>query len=182
LLTHHGSDKATAHDYHLLYANILERRRTESLKLLEIGLGTNDDKFLSSMGGRGRPGSSLRAFRDFLPTSEIFGADIDKAILFQDVRIKTFWVDQTAPDTFRNIAQGIKFDIIIDDGLHCPFANLATLNWALDALNPGGTVVVEDIVKSHLPVWHVVTSLLPAKLNARLIEARGGILFMASKS
>src|SRR5437868_3571150 len=86
LFDFHGSDKAQHHDYHHLYGTILENRASISA-VFEIGLGTNNEDVVSNMGSSGRPGSSLRAFRDFLPTAKIFGADVDRRILFSEDRI-----------------------------------------------------------------------------------------------
>ena len=84
LFSAYGSDKER-HGYHIAYAAILSLlRRNEPLTILEIGLGTNNSKLVSSMGSGGTPGASLRAFRDFLPTSTICGADVDRSILFHE--------------------------------------------------------------------------------------------------
>ena len=51
---------------------------------------------------------------------------IDRRILFHEDRISTFWVDQTDPNSLDALAAqlgDIKFDLIIDDGLHLPHAN-----------------------------------------------------------
>jgi hypothetical protein len=63
--------------------------------LLEIGLGTNNTDVVSNMGSEGVPDASLRAFRDYLPNARIYGAGIDKRILFEESRIKTYFADQT---------------------------------------------------------------------------------------
>src|SRR3990167_6451910 len=113
LLTKYGSDKATTHDYHHVYANILKTPST----LLEIGLGTNDVRIPSNMGADGRPGASVRAFRDFLPESQIYGADIDEECLFEEERIKTYPVDQLSSDSLNKLGEEIntKMDFVIDD-------------------------------------------------------------------
>ena len=73
--------------------------------IFEIGLGTNYKNIVSNMGINGKPGASLRAFRDYCPNASVFGADIDKRILFEEERIKTFYVDQTDPVTFDPILE-----------------------------------------------------------------------------
>ena len=95
-------------------------------KILEIGLGTDNVNLLSNMGINGKPGASLRAFRDFFKNSKIYGADIDKNILFDDLKIKTSYVDQTSEISIRKLFKkfGSNFDLIIDDGMHSPSANL----------------------------------------------------------
>jgi 23S rRNA U2552 (ribose-2'-O)-methylase RlmE/FtsJ len=104
-------------------------------------MGSNNLDVVSNMGAGGRPGASLRAFRDFLPNAQIYGADIDDSILFQENRIKTFPVDQLNPEALSRLGELIPdnyFDLIIDDGLHAPDANVNTLSFALGKVAPGG--------------------------------------------
>ena len=55
-------------------------------------------------------------------------------------------VDQNDLESlFKLDSFGIKFDLIIDDGLHYQLSNLNTLNYALSSLNKGGYLVIEDI-------------------------------------
>ena len=44
------------------------------------------------------PGASLRAWRDYFVKADIYGADIDKKILFNENKIKNFYVDQENKD------------------------------------------------------------------------------------
>jgi hypothetical protein len=183
ILDHYGSDKATFHAYHEIYAAIL-RDREKVERVLEIGLGTNNTDVASNMGPAGRPGASLRAFRDFLPNALIFGADVDRRILFAETRIATFFVDQTAPETFRALASQLRgeFDLIIDDGLHAMNANLSTLEFGLGKIRPRGWVVIEDIPTSALPLWGVVRRLLPAvKFHSEIVATRTAFLFVVQR-
>src|SRR5262245_6768000 len=50
LFNRYGSDKSSAHNYHLLYAPLLASRRRDRLRLLEIGIGTNNSDVVSNMG------------------------------------------------------------------------------------------------------------------------------------
>ena len=184
LLSRYGSDKSTAHDYHIVYASLLGSRRNEPLRLLEVGLGTYNRDMLSHMGRSGKPGASLRAFRDFLPNAQVFGADIDKRILFNEDRIRTHYVDQTKPDSFDELYAHLSddmFDLMIDDGLHAPNANIATMLFALKILRPSGFFIVEDINSNSIPIWQVVAALLPEKYSPKLVQAKGGLLFMIQK-
>ena len=56
------------------------------------------------------------------PRALVYGADIDRDILFEDNRIKTFYCDQTHRAAIRELwsQPGLESgaDIIIDDGLH----------------------------------------------------------------
>ena len=175
LFNHHGSDKAGVHDYHNLYAALLHGRRSDPLDILEIGLGTNTLTVRSNMGVGGRPGASLRAFRDWAPKAQIHGADIDRTILFSEDRIATYWVDQTAPASLEELGRTLsprKFDLIIDDGLHEPHANLNTVLFALERLKPGGHVVVEDVQSAGLPFWQIAATILRPPLWLQLLSTK----------
>jgi hypothetical protein len=144
-----GSDKSTTHNYHILYSYILKELGVQSkLNILEVGMGTNNPTIVSTMGSTGKPGASLYAFQKFLPNSNIYGADIDRDILFESDRIKTSYVDQLNLDSFDTLKKTfgyIKYDLIIDDGLHSIAANFNTLLFALDNVNVNGWIVIEDI-------------------------------------
>ena len=101
--------------------------RKKIKNFLEIGLGTNNVNLASNMGEHGTPLASLRAWRDYFENANIYGADIDKEILKDEERIKTFFVDQTNPKTISTMFKNIgveKFDIILEDGLHEYSANV----------------------------------------------------------
>jgi hypothetical protein len=179
----YGSDKASHHDYHFIYGSIL-RNPNSVAAVLEVGLGSNNEDVVSNMQGAGKPGASLRAFRDFLPNAKISGADVDKRILFEEDRIRTFFVDQTDLHSFDKLGQsvGMNFDLIIDDGLHSPNANIAVLIFAFSRLKSGGWLVVEDIAHSALPAWQVIAALIPTGFTPHLISAKGGIVFAAERT
>jgi len=102
LFDYYGSNKNSHHFYTPYYADLLAQTcRNENVCVLEIGLGSNNTDTPSNMEKAGKPGASLRAFRDFCPEAQIFGADIDRRILFEEERIRTTWVDQLDPDTLR---------------------------------------------------------------------------------
>ena len=160
---------------YLLYASIL-KYPLKIDSVLEIGIGTNNADIVSNMGADGVPGASLRAFRDFLPNSQIYGGDIDSRILFTDNRILTFQVDQTNYYEMerRLLALNKTFDLIIDDGLHSPSANLATLVCSLQIINKNGWIVIEDIGNNSLGVWTFIQTLLPSNFQSRIYHSSGG--------
>ena len=136
------------------------------------------------MGSHGRPGASLRAFRDYLPNAQIYGADVDRGILFDDERISTFFVDQTDLDSFSTLSAAIpaELDLIIDDGLHSPNANLATLAFGLNRLKVNGHLLVEDIRPEALPIWQLVSSaLLPSNYESDVIATENQLLFLVRR-
>ena len=177
----YGSDKGS-NDYHKVYGPLL-KNRNEIRGILEIGMGTNNTDVVSNMALWGHPGASLRAFRDFLKSAMIFGADVDKRILFEDERIKTFFVDQTDPATFAELGKSIpsNLDLVIDDGLHSPNANLETLKFGLTKIRIGAWVVVEDIAPEALPLWEVVSVLLPSNYKPHIIRAESAFLFAVQR-
>jgi hypothetical protein len=176
-----GSDKSTHHNYHLLYGALLNPATT--VNILEIGIGTNNTEIVSNMGAKGRPGASLRAFREFLPNATIYGADIDRGILFDDDRIKTFFVDQTDMASLDDLSQAVPddLDLVIDDGLHCPDANLATLLFSLKKLRVGGWVVIEDIAPAASPLWRLIAAVLNDRFPNCLVSAKGGLMFVLQR-
>lgn len=177
-----GSDKSTLHDYHLFYASILQDPDSVQA-ILEIGLGSTSSDAPCNMGVNGKPGASLRAWREVCVNAEIYGADIDRSILFQEDRIHTFFVDQTDPSAFRALAEAVPpiFDLIIDDGLHAVDANLQTLIFALPRLKPQGWFVIEDIAPAAQPLWQVVASLLADHYQVHQIKAKNGHLFAVQR-
>jgi len=177
-LDFYGSDKASIHDYHYLYGSIL-KDRAKIRGVLEIGMGTNNTDSVSNMGMAGKPGASLRAFRDFLENADIYGADVDRRILFSEDRIKTFYVDQVTIPSFEGLEKSVpaNLDLIIDDGLHSPDANVATLTFALKKVKAGGWIVIEDIAPDAIPLWKLVGALLPEHFQCHLFDAEGGVVF-----
>lgn len=176
-----GSDKAR-HQYHYLYGSLLADR--EKIKrILEIGLGTNNVDVMSHMEKTGRPGASLWAFRSFCPGAQIFGADIDARVLFQGERITTLQVDQTNPDSLNGLAKSLpkNFDLIIDDGLHSPDANVLTLTFGLGLIRCGGWVVIEDIKPSASSLWQVIAALLPDRFESHLVVTPYALAFLVRR-
>ena len=105
----------------------------------------------------------------------------DESILFSDGRILTSWVDQTKPDSLQSMFSqfNTRFDLIIDDGLHSPDANISTLISALDWCEAGGFIVIEDIARSARSVWIIVQTLLQtAGINSHLLAGTNADLFV----
>lgn len=94
-----GSDKAS-NSYTPVYAALFGERRAEPLRILELGLGTNNLDVLSNMGVFGAPGASHRGWREIFPHAQVHGADIDRRVLFEEDRIKTFYCDQLDPGIY----------------------------------------------------------------------------------
>tara|TARA_B110000503_G_scaffold31397_1_gene50676 strand:- start:810 stop:1517 length:708 start_codon:yes stop_codon:yes gene_type:complete len=151
LMNLYGSDKGgknNHHNYSEYYSHIFFNKKKYIKKFLEVGLGTNNINLASNMGEDGKPLASLRAWRDYFVNAEIYGADIDKNILKDEERIKTFFVDQTDPATISEMFKKIgvdKFDVILEDGLHEFNANICFFENAINFLEDDGMYIIEDV-------------------------------------
>ena len=156
VMTKWGSDKGL-HTYTTLYSALFRDRRDQPVRVLELGLGTNNLNVLSNMGVFGAPGASLRGWRELFPHALVYGADVDRGILFEEDRIKTFYCDQLDRSSIRelwshpDLRDGM--DFIIEDGLHTFEANLSFLEESLEHVRPNGFYVTEDISWDCLAGW-----------------------------
>lgn len=156
-----GSDKSES-GLTPLY-QILLGSLPDDANLLEIGIGTNNPGLISSMGKYGKPGASLFAYNELVDDCNIFGVDIDPNIIFSFGSIKTTVADQTLPSSLMGLPAKFdvdSFDLIIDDGLHSPGANLNSLAFALKYCKPGGLIWIEDIPQRSLEIWWLVKKLV----------------------
>ena len=151
LMDNYGSDKGgknNEHNFAQYYSQIFHNQKDKIENFLEIGLGTNDINMPSNMGKDGKPLASLRAWRDYFKNANIYGADIDRNILNDENRIKTFYVDQTNPDSIKDLFNQIgnkRFDIILEDGLHEFNANICFFENAINFLKTDGVYIIEDV-------------------------------------
>ena len=180
-----GSDKSTTHNYQFLYSYFL-RKKDEIKKIVEIGLGTNNTDVISNMGLNGKPGASLRAFKEFCPNAQIYGADIDRRILFREERISTFFVDQTSQESIKELENNLprEIDLFIDDGLHSINANINSLSLGINLVKKGGWIIIEDMTLQMLPVWKTIRFLMDKNNFICLFfitKNRRGFLFAAMK-
>jgi hypothetical protein len=137
------------HNYTTFYYSIFKELQYNPLRIFELGLGTNNVNIPSNMEAHGRPGASLYGWNEFFPNSYIFGADIDKDILFETDKIKTYFCDQTKEDIIKNMWEEPdlqeEFDIIIEDGLHTYDANVCFFENSIHKLKSNGIYIIEDI-------------------------------------
>ena len=159
LCDQYGSDKGEiktkghpypwpSHTYADFYSRLFSHCKDSVTRVFECGLGTNNPHILSNMGIHGKPGASLRVWRDYFPNATIVGADIDRDILFQEERIKTFYMDQLNPmsiNTFWQQAGVENFDLMIDDGLHTFPAGSCLFENSISKLAPHGIYIIEDV-------------------------------------
>jgi hypothetical protein len=137
------------HNYTTFYYSLFKDLKDKPLNIFELGIGSQKSEFPNNMGENGSPGASLYGWREFFPNANIFGADIDKSILFKDERIKTFYCDSRNPEIitsmWKNTELPESFDIIIDDGLHLLDANITFFENSLHKLSRSGLFIIEDV-------------------------------------
>lgn len=141
------------HAYSIIYNNLFSHCR-ENIKLVfECGIGTNNLNFESNMTLNGKPGASLKVWKDYFVNAQIFGADIDRNILFKEDRIETYHVNQLDQESIIKMWNNIKkkdFDLIIDDGLHNYKAALTLFLNSYEKLKKGGIYIIEDVDFEYL--------------------------------
>ena len=144
-----------AHNYADVYELIFKLKKEDVKLLIECGIGTNNPDIPSSMGIKGKPGASLRMWRDFFHNANIIGVDIDKNILFSEVRIQTYQCDQTNKLSISEFISNANVkknsaDIIIDDGLHDPKANLNFFFNSFNKVKKNGIYIIEDVSNQNI--------------------------------
>jgi len=144
LLNKYGSDKAKKHHYHKVYEPEFDGMRNLPINFLEIGIGK---------------GQSIQGLIDFFPKAQFYAIDTFGRIDPKDIpilkneRVKWARCDSTKTNTrdlIDTIWSGVKFDIIIDNGVHTPRANGQTFNVFYPLLNEEGMYFVESIWPIHL--------------------------------
>ena len=185
LFDQYGSDKSR-NGYHIFYQQILDELlniNDREIRIFEIGLGTNNIDVPSNMGIYGKPGASLRAFRDYSTRICVIGADVDRRVLFQEQRIETYFVNQLHIETLQPLLSKIREShLIIDDGLHTSEANLNVLLVCIEIMKSGAWIVIEDIAKTklNLNLWGTVSKLLD-QFDSVILDLPNTYIFVAKK-
>jgi len=139
LFNKNGCDKAIKHHYHTVYEPEFDTLRNEPINILEVGVFRGD---------------SIKAWLEFFPNATIYGIDIFKRVSPNDIEVlnneRVHWLkcDSTniaVRDQIKKKWPRIRFDIIIDDGLHTPDANAKTLHNLFPLLKKNGRFYVEDV-------------------------------------
>lgn len=160
----YGSDKGSInlgsnpyswrpHNYTDYYEHLFSSKKEFISKVFECGIGTNNINLDSNMSATGKPGASLRVWRDYFINATIYGADIDRDVLFQESRIKTEYINQldsVSIEKFWSTLAQKDFDIMIDDGLHTFDAGVTLFENSVQYLDKNGTYIIEDIYSEDL--------------------------------
>ncbi len=168
-LTSYGHPYSWApHGYADFYSLLLAPRRSEVRNVFECGVGTNNPAFVSNMGEAGRPGASLRVWRDYFPNATVVGADIDREVLFTEDRIATYYVDQRDARSVAALWSKVNvtsFDLMIDDGLHEFAAGSCLFDNSIKMLAPDGVYIIEDVGPEDLLSYHDFFAEKPVKVQ-----------------
>lgn len=120
LFKKYNADKSSnGHFYFSVYGKDFSPYREDAINILEIGIWK---------------GASCEAWLDFFPNANVYGVDTFQRVdprdvsVLQDNRMKAFKLDSTANihSKLKDEFGDLKFDFIIDDGLHTPEANQKT--------------------------------------------------------
>ena len=140
----YGTDKWNAHWYAQHYQKHFHVLRKKKLKILEIGVGGDDDPK--------KGGASLRMWKKYFPNGLIYSIDIHEKSFLQERRIKIFQGSQADDDFLRKVYQEIgPIDIIIDDGSHINEHVIRSFNVLFPLLKDGGIYVGEDLQTAYWP-------------------------------
>jgi len=159
IMTEEGSDKGNGwHNYTIVYNEMFKDKNHMCVNLFEMGLGSCNPNIPSNMGIDGRPGASLFGWSRYFkhPKTICWGADIDKDITITDhPTIRTFYGDQLDASSLDEMWSSSElkdtvFDIIIDDGLHNPKANINMFRSSMHKLRAGGVYIIEDILEHEV--------------------------------
>lgn len=129
--------------YFRSYTRLLEARRNEPLRVLELGVFS---------------GASLLSWRDYLPRATIVGIDImdpPDRVIGQD-RIHVLQGSQDDPALLDRAAAvaGGAFDLIVDDASHIGYLTKRSLHYLFPRrLVPGGWYVIEDFGTGYLGAY-----------------------------
>jgi len=132
LFTEYESDKCVLHNYNYLYGALFKDIKDSASRVMEVGT---------------YKGASLRSWKSYFTTAEIYGIDIDPDTVFVEPRINTMLADQNKIDSLGNVNKTWqhKYDVVIDDGWHQPEASVFTMLAFVPQLGKGGIYVLEDI-------------------------------------
>ena len=142
------TDKGTVHSYIPEYENLFKGKRLDIIKVLEIGIGH---------------GGSIKLWHDYFPNAEIHAINIESPNqppywFHHFPRVTSYIQDAYTVDALK-LFEGIKFDIIIDDGPHTEESQIYAAKHYSKLLNKGGILVIEDV-----KYWSIkkITKLLPS--------------------
>ena len=98
--------------------------------------------------GEGSWAGSLKGWVDYFPNSKIYSADINKEWLYNDDRIKSYYLDVENTDSIEELWKNVpeeEFDLIIDDGPHTHTSNILFYKNSVHKFKKNGLYIIEDV-------------------------------------
>jgi hypothetical protein len=139
LFEKYNSDKGQKHHYDIFYDEEFKNLKEKEINFLEIGI---------------LEGSSLKTWIEFFPNATIFAIDIlpkNSVEILNHPRVKYLQHDSTDIKIIDEIKKwNVAFDIVIDDGLHTPYANQKTFENIFSFLSSTGKYYIEDFFPMHI--------------------------------
>jgi hypothetical protein len=121
------------------YSSLYRKHFPTPSKLLEIGVAE---------------GGSLVQWRNLYPEAEIHGVDCrPESKVMEKEGFTIHILNQAKPSQLARLPDG--FDVIIDDGGHRPYQQLASFNALFPKLNDGGVYAIEDLQMSEKLRWQI---------------------------
>lgn len=139
LLQKYKCDKSSKHSYELCYEKHFLPVKNQPINILEIGIFK---------------GESMKVWLEYFPNATVYGIDIFQRIkenelpILKNPRVKYLKLDSISEQAKQIITENwgdIKFDFIIDDGLHTPVANRLTFLNFINFLKNDGVFFIEDV-------------------------------------
>ena len=113
-------------------------------------------------------------WRDYFPNAAVYGADVDKDILFETERIKLLCksIRERSHNKMWDEIKEDNFDIIIDDGLHTLNAGICMFDSPFEKLRENGIYIIEDVDPYYL---HELSAYLGKKHNIEIVTLKSKI-------
>jgi hypothetical protein len=163
------SDKVE-HGYVPMYASLFAEQGPFDM-VIEFGIGATDTL---------RQTNSLTAWSEISKNSKIIGFDIDKKSFFNDMRVTSYFADQTdwksmEHDVLARIkGENPKQVLIVDDGLHEPSAFINVIKVFNILQNMNLTLVIEDLRLTYFLLLFLWNKSFGYKGNAVFLAHRKG--------
>jgi len=138
--------------YFPVYERHLSKYRGKEVHILEVGIYS---------------GGSLGMWHAYFgDEAHVYGVDIEPACRsYENDSTKIFIGDQADPRFWEEVVRQVpKLDVVIDDGGHQSFQQIATLEAVLPHLQPGGVYLCED-VHDFFNTFHAYISGLSRNLH-----------------
>ena len=138
LVDNSRTDKQTAHSYLPVYEELLQKKKLSAQSVLEIGIYY---------------GGSIKLWKDYFTNAKVYAVEIFDLrhvwdVLQHDERIVLYTSTDAYDPQFvktKLVDQGLRFDMILDDGPHSLESMKACIQLYLPLLTDDGILIIEDI-------------------------------------